>query len=133
MRLLGGPMVKLVDTRDLKSLGASCTGSTPVPGTSYWYKAAQESPSNPHSARLCGFFVSYAVYSLDELLSNYIQPGFPLAGTPSVSVNCVRLLILVWIQTKRSEPLASALMQRLAAGSTRKTSLSLSYRSSPSR
>jgi hypothetical protein len=26
-------MVKLVDTRDLKSLGESCTGSTPVPGT----------------------------------------------------------------------------------------------------
>ena len=27
-------MVKLVDTRDLKSLGASHTGSSPVPGTS---------------------------------------------------------------------------------------------------
>jgi hypothetical protein len=26
-------MVKLVDTRDLKSLDESCTGSTPVPGT----------------------------------------------------------------------------------------------------
>jgi hypothetical protein len=33
MRLLGGPMVKLVDTRDLKSLGASCTGSSPVRAT----------------------------------------------------------------------------------------------------
>ncbi|BAK77949.1 hypothetical protein NH8B_3179 [Pseudogulbenkiania sp. NH8B] len=26
-------VVKLVDTRDLKSLAARCTGSTPVPGT----------------------------------------------------------------------------------------------------
>lgn len=33
MRSLGGPMVKLVDTRDLKSLGASCTGSNPVRAT----------------------------------------------------------------------------------------------------
>ena len=33
MRSLGGPMVKLVDTRDLKSLGASCTGSSPVRAT----------------------------------------------------------------------------------------------------
>ena len=40
MRLLGGPMVKLVDTRDLKSLGASCTGSSPVRAT--------KSPSSPH-------------------------------------------------------------------------------------
>ena len=45
-------MVKLVDTRDLKSLGASRTGSIPVPGTTATFVVRgdmlqQRHPRNP--------------------------------------------------------------------------------------
>ena len=105
MSLLRGPVVKLVDTRDLKSLGASCTGSIPVRATSPYEDETNKTGALLKGGAFCFSASSFSssILPIIETAESFSQSSRELSVMKDYNFKVVCLCPVVRNRTNREQ------------------------------